>query len=165
MENKFGILGLKLVFKPIIQVTGTVIDWVKKDRDWLSALTALGTDLFSARSVVDSLPQAWEELNDLNKDESFSLSEFFEVEFDIKDDELERVIELLVAQLPVLFSGYLTSKEFVNSVPVILKGDAFVEQKIGEIVDRLADLFSTTVVPIVGGIRLIIEDLSPEDKV
>lgn len=165
MENKFGILGLKLVFKPIIQVTGTVIDWVKKDKDWLSALTALGTDLFSARNVVDSLPQAWEELKDLNKDESFSLSEFFEVEFDIKDDELESVIELLVSQLPVLFSGYLTSKEFVNSVPVILKGEAFVEQKIGEIIDRLADLFSTTVVPIVGGIRLIIEDLSPEDKV
>lgn len=165
MENKFGILGLKLVFKPIIQVTGTVIDWVKKDKDWLTALTALGTDLFSARNVVDSLPQAWEELKDLNKDESFSLSEFFEVEFDIKDDGLERVIELLVAQLPVLFSGYLTSKDFVNSVPVILKGDAFVEQKIGDIVDRLADLFSTTVVPIVGGIRLIIEDLSSEDKV
>lgn len=162
--QQLGIVGIKIVLKPVIKMIGHTVDLVKGDRSWIQVIPAIGGDLFAGRDAVSYLNQAWQEVKDLNVQESFSIKEFFEVEFDIEDDVLESTIEEFVAQAPTIYSGVNATRDIVVDLPSIITGPGYIEVKVGAVLEELNGLFKQTVIPISATVRLLIEKIAPKKE-
>lgn len=89
-------LGVKTIKKDLAIVIGIGQQVAKANEDGKITLLeyiGIGTKALKIWEIVKNAKEAWAEFKDLDDTERQELSDFFNEEFDIKNDNLEHIIE------------------------------------------------------------------------